>query len=281
MVLISFVSVAFFTLLDRKVLGYGQIRKGPNKSVFMGVLLPLVDGVKLFFKNFMFPNSTIFPLVLLGGVIVFCSMVFTWVVVNSFFGGLESVPFILMVLFISGFSVVGVFTMGLFSSGVYSYLGVLRSVAQMVSYEVVMGLVLLVLVVFSLSLYSLMRIPVLLVLVFVPTYLLAVIMEVNRTPVDFLEGESELVSGGVTELGGLVFALMFMGEYGFMAVYSVLLSIYVFGCVYVSVVFMGILLMSWLRLSLPRFRYDLLMLVSWKFMMPLIMVLILVVWGLI
>lgn len=275
--MISFVRVAFFTLLDRKVLGYGQIRKGPNKSVFMGVLLPLVDGVKLFFKNFMFPNSTIFPLVLLGGVIVFCSMVFTWVVVNRFFGGLERVPFILMVLFISGFRVVGVFTMGLFRSGVYRYLGVLRSVAQIVRYEVVMGLVLLVLVVFSLSLYSLIGIPVLLVLVFVPTYLLAVIIEVNRTPVDFLEGESELVSGGVTELGGLVFALMFMGEYGFIAVYRVLLRIFVFGCVYVSVVFMGILLIRWLRLSLPRFRYDLLMLVRWKFMMPLIIVLILVV----
>ncbi|KAL7667816.1 hypothetical protein ACOME3_010355 [Neoechinorhynchus agilis] len=219
--------------------------------------------------------------VLLGGVIVFCCIIFSWVIVVRLRGGMERMPFVLVILFVAGFRVVGVFTMGLFSGGVYRVVGVLRSVAQMISYEVVIGLLLLIVVFSSVSIFRLSGVVGLVLFLYFPLLLIGVIIEVNRTPVDFMEGESELVSGGVTELGGLVFAFMFLGEYGFIRVYSILISYLLLGSFRFVLIFLVVYVFSWLRLSLPRFRYDLLMLLRWKILIPAVMISMLVEWGLV
>nr|YP_007183156.1 NADH dehydrogenase subunit 1 [Paratenuisentis ambiguus]CCA94482.2 NADH dehydrogenase subunit 1 [Paratenuisentis ambiguus] len=277
-VMMVFLAVAYFTMLDRKVLGYGQFRKGPFKVSLWGVVQPLLDGVKLFLKSFVVTSNMSFLEVSLGASLVLSSMVLSWFYISSYLGCYDLLSGLVVVMILSGVSVIGVFMVGLFSASVYSVVGVLRSVAQMVSYEVVMGLILIMVFQMSGSINKMGGFSVFMGVMIVFILGLTVVMEVNRTPVDFLEGESELVSGGVTELGGLLFALMFLAEYGFMAFYSVLVSVVLTGGLSVWLVIGCVYMFSWLRLSLPRFRYDLLMLFSWKILMPVVMLMLIIVW---
>nr|AHB82310.1 NADH dehydrogenase subunit 1 [Hebesoma violentum] len=245
---VAFLSVAFFTLLDRKVLGYGQMRKGPFKVFVGGVIQPLLDGVKLFLKGWINVSGLGGVEVFLGACVVFSMMILSWFVVLGLSGSFETTASLLVVLLLSGVGVVGMLSVGLFSGSVYSVLGVLRSVAQMVSYEVVMGLGLIFVFMGVWSVGSIKGMGWFLGIFWCVVMMIVVVMEVNRTPVDFLEGESELVSGGVTELGGLVFALLFMAEYGLMGFYSVLISILAVGKMSVVFVVFLIYSFSWVRL---------------------------------
>nr|YP_011002185.1 NADH dehydrogenase subunit 1 [Bolbosoma nipponicum]WPN89837.1 NADH dehydrogenase subunit 1 [Bolbosoma nipponicum] len=267
-VLLVLVLLGYFTLLERKILGYGQLRKGPNKAVLWGLMQPLLDGLKLFMKGFWGESvSGLFSMwgsPSMGLFLVLC----LWFVLGAFWGsfGLGFVLFYVVLLA----SLVGVsfFVSGYLTGGKYSMVGSVRNLAQVVSYEGVMVVGLLVVMLYSSSGSALLSLsPVLGSVVFL-FLLVAVVMESNRTPVDFVEGESELVSGLATEMGGLSFSLLFMMEYGVMSFYSVLLSLVIWGVSGWAVAMLSAMVMVvflvLLRLSLPRSRYDMNMLWGWK-----------------
>nr|YP_005097947.1 NADH dehydrogenase subunit 1 [Oncicola luehei]AER42901.1 NADH dehydrogenase subunit 1 [Oncicola luehei] len=268
--------VAYFTMLERKVLGYGQLRKGPNKVVFLGLGQPLLDGVKLMMKSF-------HPL--MGGVgwaylglpmLVFVVMMSVWSVSLSIFGMFGVLYYMLVFMVLVGLMVLSVFVLSVYSGSKYGAIGAMRGLAQMVSYEILMGLILLIVVMvgFSFEFTSSG-----LLIYFLPLMLVwwvVCVVETNRAPVDFVEGESELVSGFNVEFGSVLFAMLFLGEYGMMAVYSVV-SVYMFCSVgslsASSVLSLGLMVMFlWWRLTFPRYRYDLLMDLSWSVFLPVVLV---------
>nr|AFA33969.1 NADH dehydrogenase subunit 1 [Coccinella septempunctata]UXW88390.1 NADH dehydrogenase subunit 1 [Coccinella septempunctata] len=274
------VGVAFLTLLERKVLGYIQIRKGPNKVGYMGILQPFSDAIKLFSKEQVFPYMANFLIFLLSPILNLLLSLLLWVSI-PFYCYLFKFNF--SVLFFFSISSLGVYTImlsGWSSNSNYSLLGSLRSVAQTISYEVSMFLILLsfLVLVFSLNLYSFMEFQKFIWLFFlnIPLsfmWLISSLAETNRTPFDFAEGESELVSGFNIEYSGVNFAFIFMAEYSnilFMSMISVL--IFLGGDFLSWSFFMKLTMLSfgwiWIRGTLPRYRYDKLMYLSWKVFLP-------------
>nr|QKK36831.1 NADH dehydrogenase subunit 1 [Sphaerirostris lanceoides] len=267
--LLVMVVLGYFTLLERKVLGYGQFRKGPNKGVVWGLFQPMLDGFKLFMKGYWgagiggLLSLWGFPVVGLSVVLV----LWGWLSVMWGVGSLGMVLFF-MVLF-GSFVGTCFFVAGYFSGGKYSQLGSVRSLAQVITYEGVLVLGVLMVAVCSVSGEEIEGIFLSVGLVAFAVLVVSVVMESNRTPVDYVEGESELVSGLVTEMGGLSFSLLFLMEYGIMSLYAVVLSFllwgvgvyYVWQVVTILVVVFG---MCVLRLVLPRSRYDLSMGWGWK-----------------
>nr|YP_010411298.1 NADH dehydrogenase subunit 1 [Megalocaria dilatata]URN72808.1 NADH dehydrogenase subunit 1 [Megalocaria dilatata] len=274
------VGVAFLTLMERKILGYIQIRKGPNKVGFLGILQPFSDALKLFSKEQIFPfmsNTLIFffsPIMnLVMSLILWLSIPFYCYLFN----------FNLSVMFflsISSLSVYSIMMSGWSSNSNYSLLGSLRAVAQTISYEVSMFLIFLSFLIFilSLNLYSFYFFQKYIWLIFLNLplsflWLISSLAETNRTPFDFAEGESELVSGFNVEYSGFGFAFIFMAEYAnilFMSLISVL--IFLGGDFNSYFFFLKLLFLSfmwiWIRGTFPRYRYDKLMYLSWKVFLP-------------
>nr|QWZ46439.1 NADH dehydrogenase subunit 1 [Stenomorpha obovata] len=280
LVVFVLVGVAFLTLLERKVLGYIQIRKGPNKVGFMGILQPFSDAIKLFTKEQTFPYMSNFNVYYFSPVINFFISLLLWMMMPFFTVYLN---FNLSLLFFLSVSSLGVYTImmaGWSSNSNYSLLGSLRSVAQSISYEVSLALILMsfIFLTLSLNLIDFMKFQgyVWFFFLCIPLFLMWVISslaETNRTPFDFAEGESELVSGFNVEYSSGTFAMIFLAEYAsilFMSMICVMiflggdLNSFVF---YVKIVFMGFLWL-WVRGTLPRFRYDKLMYLAWKSFLP-------------
>nr|UTM92287.1 NADH dehydrogenase subunit 1 [Bolbosoma vasculosum] len=267
-ILLVLVLLGYFTLLERKVLGYGQLRKGPNKAVLWGLVQPLLDGLKLFMKGF-WGSGVGGVLSMWGFPIIGLFLVLSlWLVLGGLWGSFGLGFVLLYVVLVASLVGVSFFVSGYLSGGKYSMVGSVRNLAQVISYEGVMVVGLLAVMLYSGSssvLLNLMPVVGFIIFLFL---LVAVVMESNRTPVDFVEGESELVSGLATEMGGLSFSLLFMMEYGVMSFYSVLLSLVVWGILgMVSVLVSAMVIMMFLvmlRLSLPRSRYDMNMLWGWK-----------------
>nr|AML26402.1 NADH dehydrogenase subunit 1 [Staphylinidae sp. BMNH 1274636] len=274
------VGVAFLTLLERKVLGYVQIRKGPNKVGFMGIMQPFSDAIKLFSKESVYPMmsnfnsyyfSPIFNLFL--ALLLWMSMPFFSVLFNFNLG-------VLFILCCSSLSVYTIMIAGWSSNSNYALLGGLRSVAQTISYEVSLFLILLsfLFLIMSLSLLDFMIYQKYLWFIFLTMplsmiFFVSCLAETNRTPFDFAEGESELVSGFNVEYSGGGFALIFMAEYASILFMSMLCSIlFLGGDVNSFMFFIKLSLMSflwiWVRGTLPRFRYDKLMYLAWKSFLP-------------
>lgn len=275
-------AVAFFTLLERKVLGYIQLRKGPNKVGYAGIFQPFADAIKLFTKErvelfsinfFFFLFSPIFRL-FLALTLWFLFPSWRSSFVFSFFS-------VFIFLCISRLRVYSTLFAGWSSNSKYALLGSLRSVAQTISYEVRIVLVLLSCVTvigrfcfFYFGEYQnlLFFVAVLILPVFF-VWLVTVLAETNRAPFDFAEGESELVSGFNVEYGGGGFALLFLAEYGRILVIRVFSSILFFGGmgnVTVSILLGGIVsfIILWVRGSFPRIRYDRLISLTWKCFLP-------------
>nr|QEG77743.1 NADH dehydrogenase subunit 1 [Brentisentis yangtzensis] len=263
------VLLGFFTLLERKILGLGQIRMGPNKGVLLGLFQPLLDGFKLFMKGSKIlvsgglMNFYILPMV---GLII---MLFVWVLLGLIWGSSSVSNLMIMVIMVSSLLIYCFYLSGLFSKSEYGIFGSLRASAQFLSYE---GIIFLCLI----CVYSLMggfsevgEFYIWFFVIVMALLLFGVVMEVNRTPVDFVEGESELVSGLVTEMGGLSFSCLILGEYGMMSFYSVLVGELTLGFMEKFTLSLCLMLsfmwaLNWLRLSLPRSRCDLMMMVGWK-----------------
>nr|YP_009561408.1 NADH dehydrogenase subunit 1 [Zophobas atratus]QAT19107.1 NADH dehydrogenase subunit 1 [Zophobas atratus] len=274
------VGVAFLTLLERKVLGYIQIRKGPNKVGFIGLLQPFADAIKLFTKEQTFPVMSNFNIYYFCPVVNLFISLFLWMMMPFLSVCLN---FNLSLLFFLSVSSLGVYTImmaGWSSNSSYSLLGGLRSVAQTISYEVSLALIMMSFIFLSLS-FNLLDYYyvqnygwfIFLCLPLSLMWLISGLAETNRTPFDFAEGESELVSGFNVEYSSGGFAMIFLAEYAsilFMSMISVMLFLggdlnsFIF---FVKLVFVSFFWL-WVRGTLPRFRYDKLMYLAWKSFLP-------------
>nr|ASN74446.1 NADH dehydrogenase subunit 1 [Armadillidium vulgare] len=283
------ISVAFVTLLERKILGYMQKRKGPNKLGFKGILQPFSDAVKLLVKESLLLNLVNLMIYLLSPVVILLISLFLWVTYPSFLGGLEvSLPIIFILCCLSA-GVYPILGSGWSSNSKYSMLGSLRAVAQTISYEVSLAILLLSLVVVnsSFSLKKLFSDSMLIILILFPIailWLISALAETNRTPFDFAEGESELVSGFNTEYSASGFVLFFLAEYSSILFMSLFFSVLFLGSVdlFLNLSFltsMLVILFIWVRGTLPRLRYDKLMELAWKIMLPLSLMYLLLFTG--
>nr|UAJ48143.1 NADH dehydrogenase subunit 1 [Gromphadorhina portentosa] len=275
------VGVAFLTLLERKVLGYIHIRKGPNKVGFIGILQPFSDAIKLFTKEQTFPLTSNYISYYFAPVFsLFLSLV-VWMIM-PYVSGLYS--FELGLLFFLGCTSLGVYTVmiaGWSSNSNYSLLGGLRAVAQTISYEVSLALILLSFIILtgSYSLVDFMEFQTWLWLMFLTfplslVWFTSCLAETNRTPFDFAEGESELVSGFNVEYSSGGFALIFLAEYASILFMSMLFCVLFLGGNTDSLLFyLSLSLISfmfiWVRGTMPRFRYDKLMYLAWSSFLPL------------
>nr|YP_010987571.1 NADH dehydrogenase subunit 1 [Anotylus hirtulus]WON65977.1 NADH dehydrogenase subunit 1 [Anotylus hirtulus] len=275
------VGVAFLTLLERKVLGYIQIRKGPNKVGFMGIIQPFSDAIKLFSKENMYPLMSNINLYYFSPILNLFLALVLWLCIPIFSLMFMFNLSIMFFLCCSSLSVYTLMIAGWSSNSNYSLLGSLRSVAQTISYEVSLFLILVSFLFLILSLkimdfYKIQNYLWLIVFTF-PLCLMWIISslaETNRTPFDFAEGESELVSGFNIEYSGGGFALIFLAEYASILFMSMLcVMIFLGGNIWSLSFFIKLVLMSffwiWVRGTLPRYRYDKLMYLAWKSFLPI------------
>nr|YP_010990299.1 NADH dehydrogenase subunit 1 [Cricula andrei]WOW98283.1 NADH dehydrogenase subunit 1 [Cricula andrei] len=274
------VGVAFLTLLERKVLGYIQIRKGPNKLGFMGILQPFSDAIKLFTKEQIYPNYSNYFCYYFSPVVGFLLSLLIWGLIPYYF---NMINFNLGVLFFFCVISIGVYTVmiaGWSSNSNYALLGGLRAVAQTISYEVSLALI------FLSSLLMVMDFNFLMffnyqkfswfIFFMMPLSLCwvsSMMAETNRTPFDFAEGESELVSGFNIEYSSGGFALIFLAEYSSILFMSFLFTLVYLGGYELNLVFyLKLTLVSflfvWVRGTLPRYRYDKLMYLCWSGYLP-------------
>jgi NADH-quinone oxidoreductase subunit H len=306
--------VAYLTLWERKVIGWIQIRIGPNRVGPFGLLQPIADGVKLLFKEIILPANASKGLFLLAPVLILVPALIAWavipfapdVVLSDINAGL------LYIMAVSSMGVYGVIVAGWASNSKYAFLGAMRSAAQMVSYELAMGFALVVVLMVSgslnlsdiveaqgkgrfaswgLNFLSWNWLPLAPMLV---VYFVSGIAETNRAPFDVVEGESEIVAGHMVEYSGMTFALFFMAEYMNMLLISALTVLMFFGgwqppisspltdfvppaAWFVLKTFVLVTMFLWIRATFPRYRYDQIMRLGWKVFIPLTLVWIAVV----
>nr|UFZ13150.1 NADH dehydrogenase subunit 1 [Ctenochauliodes punctulatus] len=281
LVICVLIGVAFLTLLERKVLGYMQIRKGPNKVGFVGLPQPFCDAIKLFTKEVTYPILSNFLSYYISPIISLFLVLLIWMVFPMFWGMWN---FNLGMLFFLCCTSMGVYTVmiaGWSSNSNYALLGGLRAVAQSISYEVSLALILMsmILLISSFSLVDFYFFQYYLWFIFLMyplslCFFASCLAETNRTPFDFAEGESELVSGFNVEYSSGGFALIFLAEYASILFMSMLFSLLFLGGDMMNLIFyikLGLIsfLFIWVRGTLPRYRYDKLMYLAWKSFLPL------------
>nr|BBA12849.1 NADH dehydrogenase subunit 1 [Schismatogobius marmoratus] len=290
-------AVAFLTLIERKVLGYMQLRKGPNVVGPYGLLQPIADGLKLFIKEPVRP-STASPVLFLAAPMLALTLALTlWAPMPLPHPVIDLNLSILFILAISSLAVYSILGSGWASNSKYALIGALRAVAQTISYEVSLGLILLSIIIFTggftLQTFNVVQEAIWLV---VPAWPLAAmwyistLAETNRAPFDLTEGESELVSGFNVEYAGGPFALFFLAEYANILLMNTLSAVLFFGAsslphlpevttinLMIKASLLSIVFL-WVRASYPRFRYDQLMHLIWKNFLPV--TLAMVVWHL-
>nr|QRV62414.1 NADH dehydrogenase subunit 1 [Deuteronectes picturatus] len=280
LVICVLIGVAFLTLLERKVLGYIQVRKGPNKVGFMGIPQPFSDAIKLFSKEQTFPLLSNYLIYYYSPIMSLFISLLMWLVMPYLTG---LFMFNLSMLFFLCVTSLGVYTVmiaGWSSNSSYSLLGGMRAVAQTISYEVSLAMIFMSFMVliggFSLMDFFKYQDYVWMLFMSFPLGLIwfvSSLAETNRTPFDFAEGESELVSGFNVEYSSGGFALIFLSEYSSILFLSMLFSVIFLGgnllslFFYVELVFISFLFI-WVRGTLPRFRYDKLMYLAWKGFLP-------------
>ena len=273
------VNVAFITLLERKILGLRQLRKGPHKVRLIGILQPFRDAIKLFSKEVFIPytaNTKQFIVSPVLSLLIVLRVFMSFPLLENNFCLRMRVIFLYMVIRINVYPLI---IRGWSSNRKYALIGRIRGIAQTVSYEVMFALALLFFLFlrFSLNLVILSKINSLWLksLIFLPVVVIIFISsvaETNRTPFDFAEGESELVSGFNVEYGRVIFAIIFMAEYARILFIRILLSVLFFRAtnrlgaylITTSLVFLWV----WFRATYPRHRYDKLINLAWKVYLP-------------
>nr|YP_009128566.1 NADH dehydrogenase subunit 1 [Formica selysi]AJP76858.1 NADH dehydrogenase subunit 1 [Formica selysi] len=284
------VGIAFLTLLERKILGYVQMRKGPNKVSIIGIFQPFSDAVKLLNKELFYVYKSNYNLFYLCPVLSFSMMLMSWLlfpyITNIYFLN-YSMLLLILLMSISGYIMI---FMGWSSNSIYSMMGSMRSVSQMLSYEVSFIFIILILMIMSES-YSFLdfmnyQIYVWYLFIFYPLFLMyfiSVLAELNRSPMDFIEGESELVSGFNIEYFSGGFTLIFLAEYGMIIFFSFMSVLLFTNLLQYSNIFMFMFtimvscLVIFMRGLLPRMRYDELMYLCWKIILPMILLYVLLI----
>lgn len=295
LVIIVFVliSVAYFTLAERKILGSIQRRRGPNVVGVFGLLQPLSDGFKLLVKETVLPSSSNKIIFFLSPIITFVISLMGWAIIpynhNAILADIDLG--ILYIFAVSSLGVYGIIMSGWSSNSKYAFLGALRSAAQMVSYEVSIGFIIAVIILcvgsFNLQFIVSSQKHVWYIFPFFPLFLIfftSSLAETNRHPFDLPEAEAELVSGYNVEYSSMGFALFSLGEYGNMLLMSSLnvllfwggwLSPFGFFNIIPHSFWFGlkicffVILFVWFRAALPRYRYDQLMSLGWKIFLPI------------
>jgi NADH-quinone oxidoreductase subunit H len=308
------ICVAYLTLWERKLIGWMQIRIGPNRVGPLGLLQPIADGIKLLFKEIILPTNASPALYIIGPMLAIMPAIAAWavmpfapdVVLANVNAGL------LYLLAMTSLGVYGVIIAGWATNSKYAFLGAMRSAAQMVSYELAMGFALVVVLMVSgslnltdivnsqakgrfasmgLNFLSWNWLPLLPMLV---VYFVSGVAETNRAPFDVVEGESEIVAGHMVEYSGMTFALFFLAEYANMILISTLTAILFFGGWQAPIdsalfelvppfgwlflkAFVIVSMFLWIRATFPRYRYDQIMRLGWKVFIPLTLVWIAVV----
>ncbi|RID99619.1 NADH-quinone oxidoreductase subunit NuoH [Simplicispira hankyongi] len=307
-------AVAYLTLWERKLLGFMQVRHGPNRVGPLGLLQPIADAVKLLTKEIIQPSAASKGLFVLGPVMAIMPALAAWVVIP--FGpevALTNVNAgLLLMMAITSIEVYGVIIAGWASNSKYAFLGAMRASAQMVSYEIAMGFCFLVVIMVSgsmnltevvmgqargtmashgLSFLSWNWLPLLPIFI---VYLVSAVAETNRHPFDVVEGEAEIVAGHMVEYSGMGFAIFFLAEYASMWLVSILAVImflggwlspfaaldFIPGWIWLGIkTFAVVSMFIWIRATFPRFRYDQIMRLGWKIFIPVTLVWLLVIAG--
>jgi NADH-quinone oxidoreductase subunit H len=289
------IGVAYLTYAERKVLAAMQLRKGPNIVGIFGLLQPFADALKMIFKETIIPAGANRVLFVLAPMITFGLAILAWAVipVNDGWGIADINVGILYLFAISSLGVYGVIIAGWASNSKYAFFGAMRSAAQMVSYEVSMGFVIVsvLLCVGSLNLNDIVLaqrniwfcIPLFPMFV---VFFISTLAETNRSPFDLPEGESEIVAGFFVEYSAMAFALFFLGEYANMILMSALTTILFLGgwlsplpfvpftwvpgpLWFIVKILVCLFVFLWVRATFPRYRYDQLMRLGWKVFLPL------------
>jgi NADH-quinone oxidoreductase subunit H len=275
-------SIAYLTLLERKVLAIIQIRRGPNVVGIIGLLQPISDGIKLLFKEIIIPFNSNKIMFFMSPVFVFLISILNWMFIPTMTKSLYNFETNTFFLFaISSLSVYGIVIAGWASNSKYSLLGALRAISQMLSYELTLffSIFPLVMQCESLNLQDIYNSQNYLWNLFVfplsfICFLVSAFAETNRTPFDLPEAEGELVSGYNIEFSSMVFALFFLAEYCNILLMSMLITIFFFGkslfftilaCKATLITILFIII----RAILPRYRYDQLILIGWLVLLPL------------
>ncbi|WP_375595985.1 NADH-quinone oxidoreductase subunit NuoH [Algihabitans albus] len=288
------VAVAYLTYAERKVIAAMQLRKGPNVVGPFGLLQPVADGVKLLFKETILPAGANRVVFILAPMITFSLAMMAWAVIPVAEGwAIADINVGVLFLFaVSSLGVYGVIMAGWASNSKYPFLGAMRSAAQMVSYEVSMGLVLITVILCAGSLnltdivnaqqglwYAIPLLPMFVI------FFISVLAETNRAPFDLPEGELELVAGYFVEYSSMTFALFFLGEYANMILMSAMVTIFFLGgwlpildiapfnwipgpIWFAAKVALVLFFFLWVRATFPRYRYDQLMRLGWKVFLP-------------
>jgi NADH-quinone oxidoreductase subunit H len=307
-------AVAYLTLWERKLLGFMQVRHGPNRTGPWGLLQPIADAVKLLTKEIIQPTAAAKGLFFLGPLMAIMPALAAWVVIP--FGPETALANVnaglLVVMAITSIEVYGVIIAGWASNSKYAFLGALRASAQMVSYEIAMGFCFLVVLMVSgsmnltdivmgqakgmaadkgltfLSWNWLPLLPIFLV------YLISGVAETNRHPFDVVEGEAEIVAGHMVEYSGMGFAIFFLAEYASMWLVSILAVLmflggwlppiealgFIPGWIWLGLkTFVVVSMFIWIRATFPRFRYDQIMRLGWKIFIPVTLVWLVIVGG--
>jgi len=300
------VGVAYLTYAERKVIGAMHLRRGPNVVGPYGLLQPLADGAKLFFKETVIPSGANRVVFVMAPMVTFSLSLVAWAVI-PLSDGLVVADInvgILYLFAISSLGVYGILMAGWASNSKYAFLGALRSAAQMVSYEVSMGFIIIsvLIVAGSLNLSDIVNAQKESIWFVIPLFPIAVIFfistlaETNRHPFDLPEAEAELVAGYNVEYSSMTFALFFLGEYANMILMAGMTTILFFGgwlppfdiapfiwlpgpLWFIIKMCMLLFIFLWVRATFPRYRYDQLMRLGWKVFLPISLAAVVIVGG--
>lgn len=279
------VSIALMTLAERKIMGSSQRRVGPNRVGIMGIVQPIADGMKLVMKETIVPSRSNEMIFIVSPIIVISTSILGWLVIpwnKTNVITIVSDSSLIYIIAVSSVGIYGVLYGGIAANSKYAIIGAIRSTSQLISYEIIIGIIIIGIVVIStdginssLNISQIIKtqegiwncIPNLPIFI---VWLIGILAETNRTPMDLPEAESELVAGFVTEHSGLPFAYYYLGEYGSILLMSVITTIVFMGELKNIKIVIIVIYFIWIRATLPRLKYIGLISICWVKLMPIV-----------